>query len=119
MRKIWLSVMLAAVAVVPVSGLAQDADNLADIRCVAVGMHLAEAPDSHQKSTGTLLVLYYMGRLDGRAPSLEIQKLLAEQIDKMTASDYSSEAMRCSQILSAKGAQIKQLGEQMQKHFKQ
>jgi hypothetical protein len=118
MRKIWLSVLLAAVTVVPIQALAQDADSLADIRCVAVGMHFAEAPDSHQKSTGTLLVLYYMGRLDGRAPSLNIEKLLAEQIDKMTASDYSTEATRCSQYLAQTGAQIKQLGEQMQKHFK-
>ena len=118
MRKIWRCVALAAVSAVPIQALAQDADSLADIRCVAVGMHLAEAPDSHQKSTGTLLVLYYMGRLDGRAPGLELEKLLAAQIDTMTASDYSTEAMRCSQTLSEKGAQIKHLGELMQKHFK-
>ena len=117
MKRIRLALLLTAVLIVP-QGFAQDADSLADIRCVAVGMHFAEAPDSHQKSTGTLLVLYYMGRLDGRAPSLEIEKLLAAQIDKMTASDYNTEATRCSQNLSAKGAQIKQLGEQMQKHFK-
>jgi hypothetical protein len=118
MRKIWRSVLLAAVTVVPIQARAQDAETQADIRCVAVGMHFAEAPDSHQKSTGTLLVLYYMGRLDGRAPSLNIEKLLAEQIDKMKDSDYRTEATRCGQNLSVKGAQIKQLGEEMQKHFK-
>jgi hypothetical protein len=119
MRKIWRSVLLAVVTVVPIHALAQDAESLADIRCVAVGMHFAETPDSHEKSTGTLLVLYYMGRLDGRAPSLDIEKLLSEQIERMTQSDYSTEALRCSQNLSMNGAQIKQLGEQMQKHFKQ
>jgi hypothetical protein len=117
MRRFWLPLLLAA-ATLPVQALAQDADTMADIRCVAVGMHFAEAPDSHQKSTGTLLVLYYMGRLDGRAPSLSIDKLLGEQIDRMTAADYSTEAARCSQNLALKGAQIKQLGEAMQKHFK-
>ena len=118
MRKIWRSVLLTAVAAVPIQALAQDAETQADIRCVAVGMHFAEAPDSHQKSTGTLLVLYYMGRLDGRVPSLNIEKLLAGQIDKMTESDYRTEALRCGQNLSVKGAQIKQLGEAMQPHFK-
>jgi hypothetical protein len=117
MKNFWLPLLLAA-AMMPVPVLAQDADTMADIRCVAVGMHFAEAPDSHQKSTGTLLVLYYMGRLDGRAPSLNIEKLLSEQIDKMTAADYNTEATRCSQDLAEKGAQIKQLGEAMQKHFK-
>jgi hypothetical protein len=118
MRKFWLYVLLTVVTGVPLQALAQDADDLADIRCVAVGMHFAEAPDSHQKSTGTLLVLYYMGRLDGRGASLDIAKLLGDQIDRMTASDYNNEAARCTQNLSQKGAQIKQLGEQMQKHFK-
>lgn len=118
MRMIWQSLLLSAASLVPLHAFAQDADSMADIRCVAVGMHFAEAPDSHQKSTGTLLVLYYMGRLDGRAPSLDINKLLGEQIDRMTASDYGAEATRCSQNLAQKGAQIKQLGEQMQKHFK-
>ena len=69
--------VLAAVAAWPLCSIAQDADTLADIRCIATGMHLAEAPDSHQKSTGTLLVLYYLGRVDGRAPRLDIQKALA------------------------------------------
>jgi hypothetical protein len=118
MRKVWWSALLSAVAVVPLPAFAQDADTLADLRCVAVGMHFAEAPDSHQKSTGTLLVLYYLGRLDGRAPSLDIEKLLAEQIDKMKDADYGVEAARCSQGLAQKGAQIKRLGEAMQKHFK-
>lgn len=118
MRKVCQSLFLSALTLAPILAFAQDADSLADIRCVAVGMHFAEAPDSHQKSTGTLLVLYYMGRLDGRAPSLDIGKLLGEQIDRMTASDYGAEATRCSQNLAQKGAQIKQLGEQMQKHFK-
>jgi hypothetical protein len=118
MSRVWRSVLLSAVAVVPLQVLGQDAETVADLRCVAVGMHLAEAPDSHQKSTGTLLVLYYLGRLDGRAPSLDIEKLLAEQIDKMRDADYGAEAARCSQGLAQKGAQIKQLGEAMQKHFK-
>ena len=115
--KIAIAVLLAASAL-PALSSAQDADTVADLRCVAVGLHLGEAPDSHQKSTGTLLVLYYMGRLDGRAPHLEIQKAVAAQIDTMSEADFRSEATRCSAELSQKGAQIKELVEQMQKHFK-
>ncbi|HEV2702736.1 MAG TPA: hypothetical protein VGV09_13975 [Steroidobacteraceae bacterium] len=118
MSRVWLFMLSSAVALGSWQAHAQGADTMADIRCVAVGMHFAESPDSHQKSTGTLLVLYYMGRLDGRAPGLDIGKLLAQQIDSMKAADYSAEATRCAQTLSQKGAQIKQLGEDMQKHFK-
>jgi hypothetical protein len=109
--------LVAAMATASLPVWAQDAENIADIRCVAVGIRLAELPDSHQKSTGTLLVLYYIGRLDGRAPSLDIEKLLAEQISKMNDSDYNAEATRCGRWLTVKGEQITHIGEDMLKNF--
>jgi hypothetical protein len=117
-RSYCLSALLAASALVSLPARAQDSDNVADVRCVAVGIRDAELPNSTQKSTGTLLVLYYVGRLDGRSPTLDLEKLLAEQIAKMTDADYASEAKRCGQILSAKGAQITHLGEDLRSHFK-
>jgi hypothetical protein len=117
-KKYLASVALsAALVVAAVPAQAQDADNIADIRCVAVGIRFAELPDSHQKSTGTLLVLYYIGRLDGRAPSLDIETLLAQQIAKMSDADYGVEATRCGKWLAVKGEQITHIGEDMMKNF--
>ena len=117
-KKSLASAALAAMWVIAsAAAKAQDADNVADIRCVAVGIRFAELPDSHQKSTGTLLVLYYIGRLDGRAPSLDIEKLLADQIAKMNDADYSAEATRCGKWLAVKGEQITHIGEDMMKNF--
>jgi hypothetical protein len=117
-KKCCVSVVLAALTVVSLPARAQDADNIADVRCVAVGIRFAVTPDSTQKSIGTLIILYYLGRLDGRAPTLDVEKLLTAQIAKMTDADYTAEAMRCNQNLTAKGAQITHLGEDMQKYFK-
>jgi hypothetical protein len=113
-----LSVLLAAAAIASLPVRAQDSDNVADVRCVAVGIRAAELPNSTQKSTGTLLVLYYLGRLDGRNPTLDLEKLLTEQIAKMTHADYATESRRCGQGLSTKGAQITHLGEDLRSHFK-
>jgi hypothetical protein len=113
-----LSVLLAASAILSLQVRAQDSDSVADIRCVAVGIRDAELPNSTQKSTGTLLVLYYVGRLDGRNPTLDLEKLLAEQIAKMTDVDYATESRRCGQSLATKGAQITHLGEALRSHFK-
>jgi hypothetical protein len=116
-KRYWRSLLLCMAIIVPLQVRAQDADNVADIRCVAVGIRFAELPDSHEKSTGTLLVLYYIGRLDGRSPSLDIEKLLTEQITKMTDADYASEATRCGKWLAIKGEQITHIGEGMKQHF--
>jgi hypothetical protein len=112
------AVLMAASALVSVAVSAQDSDTVADVRCVAVGIRDAELPNSTQKATGTLLVLYFLGRLDGRNPTLDLEKLLAEQIAKMTEADYATESRRCGQILATKGAQITHLGEDLRSHFK-
>lgn len=116
-KKSGVPVLLTALAILSLPARAQDADNVADVRCVAVGVRFAVMADSTQKSIGTLIVLYYIGRLDGRAPTLDLEKLLTDQISKMTDADYSAEAMRCGQNLTAKGAQITHIGEDLQKRF--
>jgi hypothetical protein len=93
-------------------------ETIDDIRCLAAGLRFAEMPDSHQKSTGMLMVLYYLGRLDGRNPDLDVEGLLSQEIPKMTAAEYAAEATRCSNNLSAKGQQISRLGEKMLPRFK-
>jgi len=116
-KNVGSGLLCAALAVLPLQVRAQSADSVADIRCVAVGIRAAVMPDSHQKSTGTLLVLYYLGRLDGREPTLDIEKLLTEQIRHMTDADYANEGARCQKDLTTKGAQITHLGEALQNRF--
>src|SRR5580698_8359750 len=103
-RTPWLALALLVMAAPAPVVLAQTPDTTADVRCVAVGLHFAEAPNSPQKSTGLLMALYYMGRLDGRDPNLDLKALLTAQLAKMTAADFSQEDLRCSSILSSKGA---------------
>ncbi|MEJ0008515.1 MAG: hypothetical protein WDM77_19670 [Steroidobacteraceae bacterium] len=116
-KNLRLGLLWATLTVLPLPVLAQTADSIGDIRCVAVGIRSAVMPDSHQKSNGTLLVLYYLGRLGGREPTLDIEKLLTDQIKKMTEADYASEATRCQKDLTTTGAQITRLGEDLQKRF--
>jgi hypothetical protein len=110
MRKHRLSVLVAVLGLVSVRAGAQEAVNIADIRCVVVGMRLSGMAGSPDQSRGILLTLYYMGRLDGRVPQLDIEDLLIEESSKMTNSDYASEAKRCGIGLAEKGQQITKIG---------
>lgn len=110
MRKHRLSVLVAVLGLVSVRAGAQEAVNIADIRCVVVGMRLSGMASSPDQSRGILLTLYYMGRLDGRVPQLDIEDLLIEESSKMTNSDYAAEAKRCGAGLAEKGQQITKVG---------
>jgi hypothetical protein len=116
-KKHWLPLLVAALTLVPFQAMAQDADTVADVRCVAVGIRSAELPDSRQKSTGLLMALYFIGRLDGRDPKLDLEALLAAQLSKMTAADFTAEATRCGNSLATKGAQITRVGQDLLKQL--
>jgi len=113
----WLPVVLALLATAPPSAMAADPDTVADARCVAVGIRAAETPDSRQKSTGLLMALYFIGRLDGRDPKLDLEALLSEQLAKMTAADFETEGTRCGNYLGSKGAEITRVGQDLLKQL--
>lgn len=110
----WLFAFGVALASVPFQIMAQDADITADVRCVAVGLRAGELPDSRQKSTGLLMALYFIGRLDGRNPKLDLQTLVIAQLAKMSSADFDSEAVRCGNDLTTKGQQITKIGQALQ-----
>ena len=89
---------------------AQDTATIADVRCVVVGMQIYGSGDSARQATGMWLSLYYIGQLHGRAPQLDIENLIVEEANKMTASDSASEAKRCGAGLSVIAEQIARIG---------
>ncbi len=113
----WLPLLVAALTLMPLQVMAQDADTVADIRCVAVGIRSAALPDSHQKSAGLLMALYFIGKLDGRDPTIDLKARLSEQLAKMTATDFTTEAARCGNTLSTKGAQITRVGQDLSRQL--
>jgi hypothetical protein len=112
MWKILVASVLAAPGLVllPAEVQAQDAATIADVRCVIVGISFAGMPDPSRQAAGTMLSLYYIGRLNGRAPKLNIEDLLIKEISTMTSSDYDSEAKRCGARLTEKGQEITRIG---------
>jgi len=114
-----LITLIVTLLVASVRAEAQDAETIADVRCVAVGMQIYNSVDSTQQATGMWLSLYYIGQLRGRAPQLDIENLIVEEANKMTASDSAAEAKRCGAGLSAIAEQISRIGNDLlQRHRK-
>lgn len=108
------AVLLAVIAGLASPGAeAQIAATIADVRCVIVGMRLAGETSGVQQSQAALLTWYYLGRLDGRAPSIDVEKLLVQETTSMTDSDYISETKRCTAKLAEKGRQVTKIGKDL------
>jgi hypothetical protein len=108
-----LSVLVGVLALLSVQARSQAVETITDVRCVVVGMRLAGMVNSPQHSAGMALVLYYIGRLDGRVPKLDIEDLMIKEITRMTNVDYDSETKRCEGGLTKRGQGIAQIGKDL------
>lgn len=109
----WTIVLAGLCVLLPAYAQAPQGDTIADVRCVIVGMKLGGSGNSTQQTAGMMTALYYIGRIDGREPALDMEVLLTKEFVKMTAADLSREASRCGSHLTEKGKEITKIGEHM------
>jgi hypothetical protein len=82
---------------------------------MVVGTRLLSAADQQQKTSGQMLLLYFLGRIDGRAPKADLEALLSKQAASMTQADFSAAARRCGTELSTRGAEVERIGASLSK----
>jgi hypothetical protein len=93
--------------------IADDTDVSADVRCIVVGSQLALSPDASLRNRAGMLLMYYLGRFDGRALPYSLERSLATEANKMTSAGLQAETRRCSDALAAKGQEIIKIGEDL------
>ena len=81
-----------------------------NVQCVVVGARLSGS----QRQAGAMLLIYFLGRIDGRSPHADLEALVEQEAKKMTASDFSNWTGRCVAEFSARGEQITKIGKSLQ-----
>lgn len=87
---------------------------MADIQCLVIGARLAASSDQRRRLTGTMLAIYFLGRVDGRSPTVDLQALLKEEAKKMTAPELSSAMHRCGIEFSKRGPELVRIGKTLE-----
>jgi hypothetical protein len=91
-----------------------DAQTIADIQCLVVGARLGSSPDQLKRHSAQMLLTYFLGRLDGRSPGLDLLSLIPEQANKLSLStDFADAAQRCGSELTARGAELVRIGKSL------
>lgn len=86
------------------------AQTAADAQCMVIGARLSASSDPKEKMPGQMILMYYLGRIDGRTPDADLKELLTSETQNMSASDVKSAASRCGKEFSARGDAIVQIG---------
>lgn len=87
---------------------------VADVQCLVVGARLASSSDWRERQRGSIMAIYFLGRIDGRSPHVDLQMLLKREAKKMTVAELKRAARRCNVELSARGAEIAQIGKTLE-----
>lgn len=109
----WHAGILAAVGMLV--GLCQavcaaDQQVAADVRCVVVGLRMVQMTTPQPRAAGMMLAVYYLGRLDNRAPDAEVERLIEREAEKMTEAEFRAGATQCGKALTLKGQEIQKIG---------
>jgi len=88
-------------------------ENASDVRCVLVSFSLTQSPDPQVKAFASGAILYFVGRIRGRAPNLDLEAAITKQVSMITPQLLQSETQRCSSLLQIEGSRLTTIGEDM------
>ena len=110
-RILWAGALMAALGTAP-AALAQDAAVAADVRCIAIaGLAAGQAP-AEQQGQIVAGMMYFLGKLDARAPNLDIAAAIRLQLVGLQANGQA-EAQRCAAEVSGRGRALQDIGQKL------
>jgi hypothetical protein len=94
---------LVAIAGAFAGGAAQAQNTTdADLKCMVVAGALNHSTDPQTRTASSLMVFYFLGRLDARDANMDIATALKGQMQAMKATDLQAEAKRCGDIMTGR-----------------
>lgn len=106
MKRIWAGAIGGAL-LLATPAQAQDVTptERADVQCFAVSAHLLgqAGPESEIAGGLTAMMMYYLGRLEGRTPQKNWLAVIGDYAETATEDDLMLHAQRCGEEMQAKG----------------
>ena len=105
-------IVAALFALAQAGGVARAAapDTTADLKCFVALSVVNDAADPDVTASIKLGRLYFLGRLDGAAPGMDLKKRFLDQAGKLSVNDVKAQLARCGAILSARANVLQDIG---------
>jgi hypothetical protein len=90
-----------------------------DLRCVTILSAAAgRIPEGEQRLQMAAAVMYFVGRVDGAAPTIDLKAEIKRIMPSLLAANMSDEGKRCAAILTEKSAKLQEIGKALQEEGK-
>jgi hypothetical protein len=96
--------------------MAQQATPLeSDLRCITIlSAATGNTPDGEKRLQLAAAVMYFVGRVDGEAPKLDLTGEIRRIVPTLTQDMVATEAARCAGILTTMGTRLQDVGKALQ-----
>lgn len=111
MNKSAVLMVFTAVVAVLACGVGQGADGRlrGDVDCIVVGLRMSQMSRAGQRAAGMLLTAYYLGRVNGDEPRVDVGSLIRTEANNMTPGEFGVNAIRCGKAFAAKGRDLQKI----------
>jgi hypothetical protein len=106
---------LALMLTMPTTPASADVTTVdADLRCLVASLTLLNSPVEEQRRAGMGSFSYWLGRVDGGAPNIDLEERIAAVSQSMTQEDVARELIRCGAELMQRGREVQAIGNRLQ-----
>jgi hypothetical protein len=113
-----LALILTASLALPAAARADEPKETSDdVRCLVVAFTLSQSQDTNAKQIGDAASAYYLGKLDGRTPGLDLEAELREAIPKVTSDTFMTQLQQCGAPLKTRFDEVKAIGDRLKAEF--
>lgn len=90
-----------------------------DLRCAAVGLMIASTGDQSTQVAGSMIAVHYIGKLQGREPSIDLEEELFQLSRVITQAELATEQQRCSAAFQQLGQSMITMGNNLQRRARE
>ena len=85
-----------------------------DVRCLVVSLNLADSADESIRRAALVSFQYFLGRLDGREPQLDLEQRLTAEVLRMSDEELRAQATVCGDMLVRRGREVGAIGRRIE-----
>lgn len=90
-----------------------ESDRDTNLRCLAIGIELAGSSDEQQRNSGTVMSLYYLGRVDASNAKIDLSARIKSELVVLSPRSLRTNEITCGATLAARGAVLKAVGDHL------
>ena len=93
---------------------AETPDMTHDLKCLALSFTLIQSADPKIADAGKLATFYYLGRVDGRDPTIDLADRFSKPDMQLSQEQLQSMAVDCGAELSERGTALKETSRRLE-----